>query len=252
MAAPRQVALGSTITFKFNTVRFSTGAPFTLAGTPVISVYEESNTTQITAGVSLSVDYDSVTGYHEVTVVATAANGYEAGKTYEAVITTGTVDSVSVVGMKVYEFTIETAAQAAQRVYAEKVYLTHLVTTTTGNTTGRINLTDFLDAQTADGDLVGSVWDVVDITNDQWQRVVVVSVQSARLFNVVVQADGSALDFTVAAGDMSWFVGWDSLRATVPGRTLGVSATGDADADINKINGATITGDGDGTPFDVA
>lgn len=35
------------------------------------------------------------------------------------------------------------------------------------------------------------------------------------------------------------------------GQTLTVSG-GDASVDVNKINGATITGDGAGTPFDVA
>ena len=71
--------LEDTFYFLFTTRRFSTGAPFTLAGTPVVSVYEENNTTQITAGVSLSVDYDAVTGLNQVTIVATAASGPGAG-----------------------------------------------------------------------------------------------------------------------------------------------------------------------------
>ncbi|MCP5016114.1 MAG: hypothetical protein GY938_12715 [Ketobacter sp.] len=76
----------------------------------MVSVYEEDNTTQITAGVSLSVDYDSVTGLNQATIVATAANGYETGKSYDLVVTTGTVDSVSVVGEIVFSFTINASA----------------------------------------------------------------------------------------------------------------------------------------------
>lgn len=108
-----KVPLGDTYYFKFTSRQFSTGAPFTLAGTPVISVYEENNLTQITAGVSVTADYDSVTGLNEVAIVATGGNGYEAGKYYDAVITTGTVDSVSVVGEVVKHFRIGPAENNA-------------------------------------------------------------------------------------------------------------------------------------------
>ena len=42
-----------------------------------------------------------------------------------------------------------------------------------------------------------------------------------------------------------------NLLPTVAGRTLNVSATGEADADVQKINSTTIVGDGSGTPFNV-
>jgi len=106
----RDIILGSTQYFKFTSRSFSTGAPTTLSGTPVISVYEENNLTQITAGITLTVDYDAVTGLNDVAVVATAGNGYETGKTYHLVITTGTVGGVSVVGEVVGEFSIEESA----------------------------------------------------------------------------------------------------------------------------------------------
>ena len=98
------VPLGDTYYFLFTTRNFSTGAPYTLAGTPVLSCYEENNTTQITSGVSVSADYDSVTGLNQATVVATSGNGYEVGKYYSVVITTGTVNSVSVVGEVIGHF----------------------------------------------------------------------------------------------------------------------------------------------------
>lgn len=93
-----EVPLGDTFYFKFSTRSFSTGAPTTLAGTPAISVYEENNLVQITTGVTLTVDYDGVTGMHQVAIVATSGNNYAVGKYYNAVITTGTVGGVSVVG----------------------------------------------------------------------------------------------------------------------------------------------------------
>jgi len=100
----RYIAEDATLRFKFNTRRFSTGAPYTLAGTPSLAVYAENSDTQITAGITLTVDYDSVTGLNNVVIDLSASASYAAGKKYEVVIEAGTVDSVSVVGAVVYEF----------------------------------------------------------------------------------------------------------------------------------------------------
>lgn len=99
-------ALGVTFDTKFCTRQIS-GAPFTLAGSPVISAYVGNSLTQITAGITLSVDFDSVTGLNNVRVVATGGNGYATASDYQLVITTGTVNSVSVVGEVIAEFSIE-------------------------------------------------------------------------------------------------------------------------------------------------
>jgi hypothetical protein len=92
---------------KFTTYRPSTGAPFTLAGTPALSVYKDNSTTQSTTGVTLTVDFDSVTGLHHF-AIDTSADGtfYAAGSFFDIVITTGTVDSVSAVGTVVGSFTL--------------------------------------------------------------------------------------------------------------------------------------------------
>jgi hypothetical protein len=73
----------------------------------VISAYVGNDTTQITAGITLSVDFDSVTGLNNVRVVATGGNGYATASNYQLVITTGTVGGTSVVGYVVAEFSIE-------------------------------------------------------------------------------------------------------------------------------------------------
>jgi len=100
-------SLGETLDFKFTTRAFATGVPTVLAGTPVIDVYEDNSITQITTGETLTVDFDSVVGLNNLRIVATSGNGYEAGKSYAAVITTGTVGGVSVVGEVVAQFSIE-------------------------------------------------------------------------------------------------------------------------------------------------
>lgn len=99
----------ASVVLRFNTVGI-TMAPITLAGTPALSVYKDS-TTESTAGVTLTVDYDSRTGTHHVLIDTSADAFYEVGKSYTVVITTGTVSGVSVVGSVVGSFSIENRFQ---------------------------------------------------------------------------------------------------------------------------------------------
>lgn len=100
------IALGNTIDFNFTTRQIS-GAPTTLAGVPVLSAYVGNSTTELTAGITLTVDFDARTGMNHVRVVATSGNGYATATDVDIVITTGTVNSVSVVGEVVGSFSIE-------------------------------------------------------------------------------------------------------------------------------------------------
>lgn len=111
----RDFLLGTTFDIKFTTRKFSSGAPFTLAGSPVISAYPNNSTTQLTAGITLTVDFDGVTGLNNIHVVATGANGYLSQSNYSLVITTGTVDGVSVVGEVVGEFSLDGVDALLQR-----------------------------------------------------------------------------------------------------------------------------------------
>ena len=99
--------LSTVIYGKFTTFRPSTGAAFTLGGTPALSVYKDNSNTQSTTGVTLTADFDSLTGLNHF-AIDTSADGtfYSAGSNFDIVITTGTVDSVSVVGSVVASFSI--------------------------------------------------------------------------------------------------------------------------------------------------
>jgi hypothetical protein len=126
------VRLGDTLDFYFTTRRFTTGAPFALAS-GVISAYVGNSVTQITAGITLDVDFDGVTGLNHVRVVASSGNGYAAATNVTLVITTGTVDSVSVVGEVVGSFSIEARALAsAERTAIADALLTRDWTSVTG------------------------------------------------------------------------------------------------------------------------
>jgi hypothetical protein len=106
--------LEATFDIKFNT-RTTADPPalITFAGTPAVEIYEDNSTTQITGAATLTVDFDGITGLHNLRIAATAANGFEAGKSYSVVISSGTVDGNSVVGETLFNFTIGRSAAKA-------------------------------------------------------------------------------------------------------------------------------------------
>lgn len=99
------------LAWDFNT-NSAASAPITLAGSASLAVYKDGGTTQSTAGLTLTVDLDSVTGLHHVAVVTTNAF-YVTGSDYSVVLAAGTVDSISVVGVVVGSFSIENRSVAA-------------------------------------------------------------------------------------------------------------------------------------------
>lgn len=97
-------APSSVIDFKFSTSQ--DGVPTTLAGTPVVAIYKDNSTTQSTTGVTLSVDFDGMTGCHNVRV-DTADAFYASGSSFQGIITTGTVGGNSAVGHVAFEFSLD-------------------------------------------------------------------------------------------------------------------------------------------------
>ena len=82
------------------------GVPVTFSGSPVVSVYKDS-TTQSTAGVTLTVDYDGVVGQNQIKIDTSADTAfYETGAQFSAVISAGTVAGSSVVGRPVGSFSL--------------------------------------------------------------------------------------------------------------------------------------------------
>lgn len=97
--------LGDIVDLWFNTVN-GTDAPITLAGTPAVAAYMNGNLTEVTAGLTLSVDWDARVGLHRVSIDTAGANGFSTGTNVTIVLTAGTVDGVSVVGAEVGCFSI--------------------------------------------------------------------------------------------------------------------------------------------------
>ncbi len=134
MAYQGDIRLGQTIEWTFTTRRFTTGAPFTLAGTPSLEAYETGNSVPNTAGITLTVDYSGVTGLNHVSIAATGGNSYATANDISVVIAAGTVDSVSVVGETIGSFSIENRSALMPTTAARTVEVsaTGAVTTQSG------------------------------------------------------------------------------------------------------------------------
>jgi hypothetical protein len=100
-----------TIHHWFNTVDVG-GAPITLSGSPAVKVFKMGNSTPVTTGVTLDVDYGGITGLNHVAITTTDAF-YAAGNDFAAIISAGTVDSVSVVGQELFDFSIQNRCVAS-------------------------------------------------------------------------------------------------------------------------------------------
>lgn len=99
-------ATSSIIDKKFTTIQ-ATGAPITMVG-GAVSVYKDNSTTQSTAGVTLTTDFDGVTGWHNARVDTSADAGfYSAASNFQIMLSAGTVDGISVAGYLLGEFSLQ-------------------------------------------------------------------------------------------------------------------------------------------------
>lgn len=85
---------GDTVTFLWTT-RDSTGAGIVRSVDGTVQCYEDGGLTQITAGITDTESFDSVTGLNKAAIVATAANGYDNESVYDVVLSGATIDGVS-------------------------------------------------------------------------------------------------------------------------------------------------------------
>lgn len=206
------IRLGDTIDVKFTTVNTS-GVPTTLAGSPVISAYPGNSTTEVTAGITLTVDFDSRTGMHNVRVVASNGNGYAAGN-YYLVITTGTVSGSSVVGYVIGSFSIESRSAVMPTTAARTLDVSAggeagVDWANVGSPTTTLGLS---------GTTVKTATDVETDTQDI----------QARLPAALVSG---RIDSSVGA----YQTGLTPLQPTTAGRTLDVSTTGEAGVDWANV-----------------
>lgn len=262
--------LGQTLDTKFCTVQ-STGAPTTLAGSPVVSAYVGNGTTELTAGITLTVDFDGRTGLNNVRVAATGGNGYAAQTDVQLVITTGTVNSVSAVGYIIGEFSIENRVAAAF-VQVPRFMKYAVGTATQGKIRVQIPKARGL-GWAGSGDWTPATGDV---------KVSIDAGAQANIGTLPAFANG-ALEFTLTAGELTgkrikvtvsdvapkavndldievetfghasalYPMDWSTVVPPANWAATVISAGGIVDANVQKVNDVDITGNGSSSPFGV-
>lgn len=107
-----QYAPGSILDFKWATFSQSTGQSLTRTTIGTMSVYKDNSATQSTAGITDTVDFDSVTGIHHCRIDTSAdPSFYTAGSSYQVVIA-GTVVNANNLSRALAHFRLTAAAEA--------------------------------------------------------------------------------------------------------------------------------------------
>jgi hypothetical protein len=269
------INLGDTIDFKFTTVS-TTGVPTTLAGSPVISAYVGNGTTEITAGITLTVDFDSRTGLHNVRVVASSGNGYATATNVYLVITTGTVGGASVVGYVIGSFSIECrsplrSTTAGRTLDVSATGEAGIDWANIGSPTTAVNLSgtnidvDQVVASVTAAVTLTAAYDAAKTAATQASVTVIDDFLDTEIAAILAKtnnlpsdpADASdiAASFTTVNATLATLSGYvDTEVSAIKAKTdqLTFTTANELDANVQRINNVTITGDGQvGTEFGV-
>jgi hypothetical protein len=77
-----------------------------LTGTPSLALTKDCDDTPITAGITLTVDFGSITGRNHVAIDLSSDEAYSNGLAFHLYVAAGSEDGVSVVGYEVTTFSI--------------------------------------------------------------------------------------------------------------------------------------------------
>lgn len=219
-------APGAVLYGKF-TVTNQTFSPVTFSGTPALQVYKDNSLTQSTSGITLTVDFDSVTGFQHFSI-DTSSDGtfYSAGSFFTIMVSAGTAGNLgtTLVGTVVSAFTLNKVSA--------------LRPTTAGNT---------LDVTATGG--AGIDWSNVE------NPTTTLNLSGTSTKAVEPTVAGRTLDVsTTGEAGLDWAnigsptttvnlsgTSTKSLQPTTAGRTLDVSATGEAGLDWANIGSPTTT-----------
>ena len=214
-----------TLEFKFSTFRPSTGAAWSLSSGAAITIYKGGTGNTTGQSTTLTRDWNSITGLNHVSVDLSQAFFVD-GEVYEAVITTGTVDSVSVVGACVGRFTLR--AQAS-------LYPTTLGRTLDVSTTGEAGI-DFanIGSPTTTVNLSGTT--IKAVTDMVTANAIQISGDATAADNLESAADGTG--YNLGAGQI--------VAASVTGAVGSVTGNvgGNVAGSVNSVTGAvgSVTG----------
>lgn len=127
--------LGSTFNLKFTTI--DAGIPTSVSGA-FVAAYPDNSSTELTAGLVFSSDFDSRVGLNNVQVVATSGNGYVTGSNYDIVVISGTVGGKSLIGYVVGAFSIQARSAVGGSSSSSDPWVTNLPGSYTAGQAGHI------------------------------------------------------------------------------------------------------------------
>jgi hypothetical protein len=243
-------AAGSTIHLHFTTVE-AAGTPFAWAGTPAISVYKDGGTVESTAGITIDNNFDARTGLHHVAINLSAdAIFYAAGSDYGVVITSGTVNGVSIVGYVIAHFTIDKLKFAFSAAEVEQMRdALGINGTKTAAVSGQLQA-----VKTKTDSLSFSIAGVVDANLVRWKNIVPADLISGRVdANAQVVADKTGYSLLSAPGIQKnapfnnfAFLMVSAADGRTPATGLSVSGQRSIDGGLfaNLANGVTEIGNG--------
>jgi hypothetical protein len=221
---------GRTIYIPFETFASSSGAPITISGFAVgdIKVYKDGGTTEraSTSGYALldtdGIDFDGITGIHGCSIDLsdnTTADFWQAGSTYFVVISVITVDSQTM-----------SFLAGHFKIGYDAAVLNTFIATLASQTSFTLNM-----GPAEDDALNGSVVVIHDAASAVQQAFAIVADYTGATKTVTLVA---APTFTIAAKDNICFFP-PALQPTAWGRTLDVSAGGEAGLDWANIGSPT-------------
>lgn len=97
--------VGASIYHHFNTFD-ADKALITIAGSPTLTCYRNDGTTEDNSGLTLTVDFDGVTGFHVIKVDTSADGAFYTTGDFTVIFTAGTVDGVSLAGARILRFSL--------------------------------------------------------------------------------------------------------------------------------------------------
>lgn len=131
----KDYAVGDTIDYMWTTIN-AVGAPSALTS-GAVAVYKDNNTTESTAGVTLTASFDSKTGLNHLRVTMVSdGTFYSSGSTFHAWLTAGTVDGTSVTPYVVYRWTVGKDIHPNASGYANATVKQIVTTTVQGDGSG--------------------------------------------------------------------------------------------------------------------
>ncbi len=224
------IAVSQVLYFHFTTRQFSTGAPITSASL-VLSVYKDDGVTQSTSGITTTflTGFDGVVGLVSVKI-DTSADGtfYAAGHDFSVVVTTGTADSVSIVGEVVGYFSIANRSAA--------------VSDKTGFSLSSGGVQAIWDALTSALVTVGSIGKLLvdNINATISSRSTYAGADTAGTSTLLTRI-ASTLTITTGKVDVNDKTGFELAAAYDPAKTA--AQAGDS-MDVATINGTAVIGTG--------